>query len=406
MARKTDVIIIGGGAAGFFAAINLAESRKDLSVTILEKANKVLQKVRISGGGRCNVTHACFDPKDLVTYYPRGHRELLGPFHRFMTGDTFEWFSKRGIELKVEEDLRVFPLSDNSQTIIDCLVSGAETSGVNVLLNQNVSRIEKSKDKFEIETNTETYLADQLLVTTGGNPKMWDLLRALGHHIIDPVPSLFTFNITDELLRDLPGISVPNATVSVQNGRYESSGPLLITHWGISGPAVLTVSSFAAVALAAVHHKFSVTVNWLSSTFPETLEVLKRQKHISSKKNIILKAPFPEIPKRLWEKMLIAAEIESDLNWSDVSFKQLERLSNILTSTEMLTHGKTTFKEEFVTAGGVDLKEVNFKRFESKLIPGLFFAGEVLNIDGVTGGFNFQNAWTGGYIAGSSMADI
>lgn len=405
MNKKTEVIIIGGGAAGYFAAINIAESNPELNVTILEKSSKVLQKVKVSGGGRCNVTHACFDPKELVEFYPRGRKELLGPFHSFMTGDTIEWFEQRGIPLKIEDDLRMFPETNSSQTIIDCFLSSAEKAGVKVLLNQNVKKIEKTNEHYHIETKHDQFRADQLLIAAGGNSKIWDLIESLGHRIIAPVPSLFTFNIDDEILKDIPGISVPNALISIQDGSFESSGPLLITHWGISGPAVLKLSSLAAIQLADLNYNFSVNINWLSASFSEILELLKQLKKSAPKKNILLRSPFEEIPKRLWAKIVAVAKINPNQNWSDVSHEQLERLSNKITNTKLSSHGKTTFKEEFVTAGGVDLKEINFKKFESKLHPNLFFAGEVLNIDGLTGGFNFQNAWTGGFIAAKAIAE-
>ncbi|MEL4457065.1 NAD(P)/FAD-dependent oxidoreductase [Lutimonas vermicola] len=405
MSKKTEVIIIGGGAAGYFAAINIAESNPELNVTILEKSSKVLQKVKVSGGGRCNVTHACFDPKELVGFYPRGHKELLGPFHRFMTGDTIEWFEQRGIPLKIEDDLRMFPETNSSQTIIDCFLSSAEKAGVHVLLNQNVKKIEKTNEQYYVETKNGQFRADKLLIAAGGNSKIWELIESLGHRIIAPVPSLFTFNIDDEILKDIPGISVPNALVSIQDRSFESSGPLLITHWGISGPAVLKLSSLAAIQLADLNYNFSVNINWLSASFPEILELLKQLKKSAPKKNILLRSPFEDIPKRLWAKIVAAAKINPNQNWSDVSHEQLERLSEKITNTKLSSHGKTTFKEEFVTAGGVDLKEINFKKFESKLHPNLFFAGEVLNIDGLTGGFNFQNAWTGGFIAAKAIAE-
>jgi len=405
MTDKTEVIVVGGGAAGFFAAINMAESNPDLHVTILEKSSKVLQKVKVSGGGRCNVTHACFDPKELTGHYPRGQKELLGPFHSFMTGDTIEWFEQRGVPLKVEDDMRMFPESNDSQTIIDCFLSSAAAAGVTVMLNQNVTNIEKKEQYFVVETKTGEFRADQLLVATGGNSRFWELLESLGHHIVKPVPSLFTFNIKDELLEGIPGISVPNALVSVLDGLYESSGPLLITHWGISGPAVLKLSSFAARELADLNYDFRVTINWLNLPFSEILEQLRELKKQTPKKIVTLKSPFADIPRRLWEKLVVASHIDKNQNWSDISFKQLDQLSNTLSKTVLLSKGKTTFKEEFVTAGGIDLREINFKKFESRLIPGLYFAGEVLNIDGLTGGFNFQNAWTGGYIAARSIAE-
>jgi len=405
MKDQRKVIIIGGGAAGFFAAINMAESNPDLEVTILEKSSKVLQKVKVSGGGRCNVTHACFDPKELIEYYPRGKKELLGPFHTFMTGDTIEWFDKKGVSLKIEDDLRMFPESNSSQTILDCFIESAEKAGVKVLLNENVMKIDKVDEQFNIDTKNNQYSADCLLIASGGNARIWEIIKSLGHHIIEPVPSLFTFNIKDPILEDIPGISVPDAHISIENGHFESTGPLLITHWGLSGPGILKLSSLAAIELANLKYQFSVTVNWLNIPFEEVFEFLKTQKIQHPKKNVQLKSCYEEISKRLWSKFVISAGINASQNWSDLSNQQLERLAEKLTKTELTSHGKTTFKEEFVTAGGVDLKEINFKRFESRILSNLFFAGEVLNIDGLTGGFNFQNAWTGAFMAARAIAD-
>jgi len=405
MRNPKEVIIIGGGAAGFFAAINIAESNPDLKVTILEKSGKVLQKVKVSGGGRCNVTHACFDPKELIEHYPRGNKELLGPFHTFMTGDTIEWFDKKGITLKIEDDMRMFPESNSSQTIIDCFVESAENAGVKVLLNQNVKQITKEANHFNIETKTTSFKADSLLIASGGNAKIWEIINSLGHRIVPPVPSLFTFNIKDPILEEIPGISVPDAHISIENGLYESNGPLLITHWGLSGPGILKLSSLAAVDLAHLNYNFMVTVNWLNMSFIDVLDILKAQKNKNPKKNVLLRSCFEQISKRLWSKMVLASKINETQNWSDISNQQLEQLAEKLTQTKFNSHGKTTFKEEFVTAGGIDLKEVNFKRFESRIHSNLFFAGEVLNIDGLTGGFNFQNAWTGGFIAAKAIAN-
>ncbi len=403
---KQKAIIIGGGAAGFFAAITMAEANPNLEVTILEKASKVLQKVKVSGGGRCNVTHACFTPKELITYYPRGNKELLGPFHQFMTGDTMEWFENRGVPLKIEEDNRIFPESNNSQTIVDCLTESAKKVGVKLELNQNITRIEKIDSQFEIETSKQMFIADKLLIASGSNSKIWHLISKLGHKIIAPVPSLFTFNISDDRLKEIPGISVPNATVSLCDSKYESNGPLLVTHWGLSGPAILKLSAFAAIFLADKNYQYKVKVNWLSKSTETVLNKLKILKKQNPKKQIIVKSVYKDIPKRLWEKLVLASQIRQDQRWADISNIQLNSLANQLTNSTFEAYGKTTFKEEFVTAGGIDLKEINFKRFESKIHKNLFFAGEILNIDAVTGGFNFQNAWTGGFIAGNSIAEI
>jgi predicted Rossmann fold flavoprotein len=399
------VVIIGGGAAGFFAAVNIAESNSNLEVIILEKSTKVLQKVKVSGGGRCNVTHACFTPKELVEFYPRGKKELLGPFHQFMTGDTMEWFENRNVPLKIEEDNRVFPKSNSSQTIIDCLTNSAKNAGVKLQLNQNVKSIDKTDSQFIVKTDSQEFIADKLLIASGSNPKIWDLMGHLGHKIISPVPSLFTFNINDIRITEIPGISVPNATVSLTESKFETDGPVLITHWGISGPAILKLSAVGALFLAEKNYQYSVKVNWLSKSLETVLQKLKILKKQNPKKQIFLNSVYKDIPKRLWEKLLLSAEIKNGQRWADVSNKQLDNLANQLTNSIFNAYGKTTFKEEFVTAGGVDLKEINFKRFESKIHKNLFFAGEVLNIDAVTGGFNFQNAWTGGFIAGKSIGE-
>ena len=402
---KQKVIIIGGGAAGFFAAITIAETNPNLEVTILEKGNKVLQKVKVSGGGRCNVTHACFTPKELVEFYPRGKKELLGPFHQFMTGDTMEWFENRGVPLKIEEDNRVFPESNSSQSIIDCLTESAKKIGVILELNQNVDCIEKNDSQFIIKTNTQEFIADKLLIASGSNPKIWELISKLDHKIISPVPSLFTFNISDNRIKEIPGVSVPNATVSLIDSKFETNGPVLITHWGLSGPAILKLSAFGAILLAEKNYQYGVNINWLSKPLETVLHKLKILKRENPKKQIIVKSVFKDIPKRLWEKMVLASQIKQDQRWADVSNKQLDGLANQLTNTVFDAYGKTTFKEEFVTAGGVDLKEINFKRFESKIHKNLFFAGEILNIDAITGGFNFQNAWTSSYIAGKAIGE-
>ncbi|MDP3359068.1 MAG: NAD(P)/FAD-dependent oxidoreductase [Lutibacter sp.] len=403
---KKKFIIIGGGAAGYFAAINAAEMHPDLEVIILEGSNKVLQKVKVSGGGRCNVSHACFTPNELVEFYPRGKKELLGPFHQFMTGDTMEWFENRGIPLKIEDDNRIFPESNSSQTIIDCFLESAKNAGVQLKTSTRVDAIEKNEDKFIIKTNSETFEADFLLVAAGSNAKVWAMLESLGHTVIKPVPSLFTFNIVDERLKEIPGISVPNASVNVVNSKLAEQGPLLITHWGLSGPGILKLSAWGALELHQKDYQFEIEVNWLSKSFEKVLNELKSVKNELSKKQVILRSVFEEISKRLWEKLVVAAKIPYDFQWAQLNNKQLEALALQLTKSRFNVSGKSTFKDEFVTAGGIDLKEINFKRFESKLHKNLFFAGEVLNIDAVTGGFNFQNAWTGGWIVAQSVGPL
>jgi predicted Rossmann fold flavoprotein len=399
-----DIIIIGGGAAGFFAAINAAEFNPDASILILERGKEVLTKVRISGGGRCNVTHAEFVPSELVRNYPRGEKELRGPFHSFMTGDTIAWFEERGIELKIEEDGRMFPVSDSSETIINCFLSEAQRLGIKLLKNHSVQNITSNEDQWVIKTNKGDFSAEKLLVATGSNPKVWKLLENLGHSMESAVPSLFTFNIKDSRIKDLPGVST-FASVHIPGAGLESEGPLLITHWGVSGPAVLKLSAWGARALHEVNYKFPITINWLPSGNKETiLEEILELKLKYAKQQVSKYAQF-DLPKRLWRNLVKASGIEETEIWADLNRKKMDVLSEQLTSSQFNVDGKSTFKEEFVTAGGIKLAEVNFKTFESKLQKNLYFAGEVLNIDAITGGFNFQNAWTGGYLAAKAITN-
>jgi len=400
-----NVVIIGGGAAGYFTAINAKENNPELDIIILEIGKDVLQKVKISGGGRCNVTHACFEPKELVKFYPRGEKELLGPFHQFMTGDTFEWFDNKGVPLKIEDDNRVFPEANTSQAIIDCFQKLVEKLKIKVFTNHGVNSVSHQENKWIINTKSQVFEADKLVIAAGSSKKVWQLCESLDHAIIAPVPSLFTFNINDKRLLDLLGTSVPNATVKISNTKLEASGPLLITHWGMSGPAVLKLSAFGARILADKNYQYNVEVNWVSRPTAKVLNVLLNLKKKEPRKTVILKSPFTEISKRLWERFVVASEIQSTQNWADLNNYQLENLANQLTKGIFNANGRTTFKDEFVTAGGIDLKEINFKRFESKKHKNLFFVGEVLNIDAVTGGFNFQNAWTGGYICANALCD-
>jgi len=394
---KYDIIIVGGGAAGFFTAITTVEKNPKLKVAILERGQEVLSKVRISGGGRCNVTHACFVPNDLVKFYPRGEKELRGPFHQFCTGDTIEWFEKHGVELKIEDDGRMFPVSNSSQTIIDCFLSATQKLGIAVLTGQSVQSIFKAETYWKVETNHDTYSCQKLIMTTGSNPKIWEMLTEIGHSIVPPVPSLFTFNIKDKRIKDLMGVSTL-ASVKVKNSKLEASGPLLITHWGMSGPGILRLSSWGARELADKKYQFAIQVNWLNDvTLEEAKEKLKELKLEHSKKALSKKSSF-EFPNRLWESLVFASDISEETKWADLTKKQLQNLALQLTQGEFQVNGKSTFKEEFVTAGGIDLKEINFKTMESKLHANLYFAGEILNIDAITGGFNFQNAWTGGFI--------
>ncbi len=401
---EKDVIIIGGGAAGFFAAINIAERHPNLKITILERGKEGLTKVKVSGGGRCNVTHAEFIPQDLILNYPRGEKELLGPFHQFMTGDTIEWFEKRGVALKIEDDGRMFPVSNSSQTIIDCFLNEADKYGVEILYNHSVKAIGKKGQYFEIDTTKDAFITDKILVATGSNPKVWNLLENLGHTISQPVPSLFTFNIKDERIKNIPGVVAKNVEVKVLETDLWSEGPLLITHWGMSAPSILKLSAFGALELAERNYKFKIEVNFIKQSFEDCLDTLKAVKHDLAKKTVFKSTQF-DIPKRLWHQLVLASTMTSETRWADLNKQQLENLANQLTQAIFNVDGKSTFKEEFVTAGGVNLKEVNFKTFESKKVDNLYFAGEVLNIDAITGGFNFQNAWTGAYIASKAIVN-
>ena len=402
MISKYDIVIVGGGAAGFFTAINIVEKNPSYKVAILERGKEVLTKVKVSGGGRCNVTHACFVPNDLVKYYPRGEKELRGPFHQFCSGDTIEWFEKHGVELKIEEDGRMFPVSNSSQTIIDCFTHTAKKLGIDVLTGQSVQSLFKGNNYWKIETNVANYSCEKIVLATGSNPKIWDLLSEIGHTIITPVPSLFTFNIKDKRIKDLMGVSAV-ASVKVKNSKLEASGPLLITHWGMSGPGILRLSAWGARELADRKYQFAIEVNWLNEiTLEEAEERLKELKLEHSKKAVSKKSPF-EFPNRLWESLVFASEISEETNWADLTKKQLQNLALQLTKGEFQVNGKSTFKEEFVTAGGIDLKEINFKTMESKIHDNLFFAGEIINVDAITGGFNFQNAWTGGFIVAEAI---
>lgn len=402
MNQNFDIIIVGGGAAGFFTAINIVEKNKKLKVAILERGKEVLSKVRVSGGGRCNVTHACFEPNELVKFYPRGEKELRGPFHQFCSGDTIEWFSAHGVELKIEDDGRMFPVSNSSQTIIDCFLKATQQLGISVLTGQSVQSIFKKENCWQIETQNENYLAEKLVMATGSNPKIWEMLQQQGHAIVNPVPSLFTFNIKDARIKELPGVSAL-ATVKVKNTKLSSTGPLLITHWGMSGPAILKLSAWGARILHDKNYQFTIFVNWLNDIDTEEAEqLLKDLKQDQAKKTVSKKSPF-ELTNRLWESLVLASGITPETKWADVSKAQLQNLAHQLTKGTFQVNGKSTFKEEFVTAGGIDLKEINFKTMESKLHENLYFAGEIVNIDAITGGFNFQNAWTSGFIVANAI---
>lgn len=400
-----NVIVIGGGAAGFFSAINAAELHPGSRVTILEKTTKLLQKVLVSGGGRCNVTHACYDNGLLIKNYPRGEKELRSAFSKFTTTDTVEWFKKRGVTLKTEEDGRMFPTTDNSETIANCLLNAAEKAGVEIKLQVTVKEIVKEK-YFLLKTDKGDLRCDKIIIATGGNPKSdsYNWLRQLGHTIVPPVPSLFTFNIQHNQLNKLMGISVPQARIKVLNTKLQTQGPLLITHWGLSGPAVLKASAWGARLLNEMQYDFKIHIDWLNKYSEDDLrEELLFQKENLAPKQIINTNPF-ELPRRLWEYFIYKSDTKPETRWADVSKKQLNTLLQALIRDEYVVKGKTTFKEEFVTCGGVSLKEIDFATMQSKVAPNLFFAGEVLDIDGITGGFNFQSAWTTGWIAASNLS--
>lgn len=405
--QESTSVIVGGGAAGFFAAIACAEANPFSKVIILEKTPSVLGKVKISGGGRCNVTHACFNPDELVEFYPRGSKELLGPFYRFSTADTMEWFSDRGVELKIEDDNRVFPVTDDSQTIVDCLVEFAERAGVDIRTRTGVEGIEKDGDKWLVKLESKEVMeADKVLIATGGSKKMWDSLKKLGHRIVQPVPSLFTFNIKDPRINGLAGVSVPNVSLSLPAFDLEADGPLLVTHWGLSGPAILRLSAWGARDLHSTSYRFILRVNFVPQLDDETLlEVMNdfRKDPDQQRKRIHSNALF-NLPLRLWKNICTSAKIPENSTWSDVSKPLLRKFVTQLSAAEFVVSGKSTFKEEFVTAGGVDLGQIDFRTFSSKLHDNLFLAGEVLDIDAITGGFNFQAAWTGGWIGGHALA--
>lgn len=405
--QQRKLIVIGGGAAGFFCAVNAARLNPSLKVVIVEKSNKLLSKVKVSGGGRCNVTHACFEIPTLITKYPRGKNFLKKAFHHFYTKDTIEWFEDRGVLLHTEADGRMFPVTNTSQTIIDCLLHEADKYKVEVVMNCDIKSFNKSASGFELLTSRDTILtADYLCIACGGFPKstQFEWLTATGHTIENPLPSLFTFNMPGNTITSLMGISVDSVIIKIQGTKFMQQGPVLITHWGLSGPAVLKLSAFAAAELAEKKYNFSVILNWL---YPYTEESLRaawsdvRNEYASQK--IFQRNPFG-LPNRLWEYLLMQSGITQEIRWASITSAQQNKLIQNLTAQIMQVSGKTTFKEEFVTCGGIQLGEIDANSMESKLIPGLFFAGEIMNIDGITGGFNFQHAWTSGYIAAKKIA--
>lgn len=402
-----DLVVIGGGAAGFFGAVTFSAIRPGARVCILEKAAVPLGKVRISGGGRCNLTHACFDPAQLVQYYPRGSRELRGAFTRFQPRDTIQWFESRGVPLKTEPDGRVFPVSDRSESIIACLTGEAARSGIDVRCLSPVAGLRRTAEgAFQVELRQGNILSTRsLLLASGGDRAGMALAGSLGHTLVPPVPSLFSFTIPDPRLAGLEGVSVPAAHLSLPSARLDASGPLLITHWGLSGPAVLRLSAWGARALHEANYHMPLLVNWTPPHNPET--ILSRFNHLRAtegRRQALGRSPLPDLPLRLWKALASAAGIPETLTWANLSRVQLSRLADQLTRCALDIQGKGQFKDEFVTCGGVALNEVDFRSMQSRILPGLFLAGEILDIDGLTGGFNFQSAWTTAWIAGHAIA--
>lgn len=405
MNSNYDVIIVGGGAAGVFSAINTAKNNQHLNIAILEKTTQLLSKVKVSGGGRCNVTHACFEPKELVKFYPRGSKELLGAFYQFQPTDTINWFKERNVELKTEIDGRMFPVTDNSQTIIDCFTNELTKYNIDIFYNTKVEHISKNHQKFELITNQNSFKTTKLLITTGGFNKLehYQFITQLGITIEPPTPSLFTFNLPNNPITELQGIATP-AKVKLLGTKFEEQGALLITHWGMSGPVILKLSAWASKVLNEKNYEFDFMINWLLDKKDDDLnEIYQLNKQHYGSKKVINQFEFG-LPKKLAAYLINKAGIGDDDKWADVSKKQLNKLTETLLRDTYHSSGKTTFKSEFVSCGGVKLNEINFKTMESKKIPNLYFAGEVLDVDALTGGFNFQAAWTTGWIAGQELA--
>jgi predicted Rossmann fold flavoprotein len=405
---REKLVVIGGGAAGFFCAINAARLNPNLDVCILEKSNKLLAKVKVSGGGRCNTTHACFELPELVQKYPRGQNFLKKTFHWFNTTDTIEWFASRGVDLKTEADGRMFPASNDSQTIIDCLLKEADKYKVQVLIQTAVEKITvNNAGVFLLQTTSKTIEANYVCVATGGFPKahQFEFITNLGHSIEAPVPSLFTFNMPGNSITQLMGVSVPEAQVKIAGSKITATGPLLITHWGMSGPAILKCSAWGARELSNLGYAFTIRVNWIPTYAEQDLRTawpLIRSEQGNTK--IGGRNPF-ELPGRLWLHLLDVCGIDAGGSWSTLTAAAQNKLITALTAFECKVSGKTTFKDEFVTCGGIKLSEIDANTMQSKLVKGLYFAGEIMDIDGITGGFNFQNAWTSGWIAAKSIAE-
>jgi predicted Rossmann fold flavoprotein len=408
--QKIDIAVIGGGASGFFAAINAKLFNPSLKVAIFESSNKLLSKVKISGGGRCNVTHACFDNKDLVKFYPRGNKELLSAFHQFSTSDTIAWFAEYGIELKIEEDGRMFPTTDDSQTIIDCFLNLTDKFQIPILKQHHLKKISKSNDQFHLEFTcsnnaNKLLIASNVICCIGGFHKIehYQIIKNLGVEIEKPIPSLFTFNIKDKLLHELMGLSKNNCTVSLPEIKLQYNGPLLVTHWGLSGPAVLKLSAYGALDLHKKNYHCDVVIDWEpeidESELSNKLSKLKFEKG----RSLPINTPIINVPKRLYEYLLGIAAIPENVQWANIKQGEIQRLITTIKNQAFKIQGKTTFKEEFVTAGGLKREEIDFRTMQSKKVPNLYFAGEIIDVDGITGGFNFQAAWTTAYIAAKNF---
>jgi predicted Rossmann fold flavoprotein len=401
-----DLVVIGGGAAGVFAAVNAAAQFPDKKILIIEKSNKLLAKVKVSGGGRCNVTHACYDNRELIRNYPRGYKELLGAFSRFSPMETALWFSQRGVDLKTEDDGRMFPVTNSSQTIINCLLNEAQAYGISIWQSCELSKIMTQENGFVLSLKDQQEIAcKKLLIATGGYAKAenYKWIEKLGHSIIPPVPSLFTFNILKNPITELMGVSLNKVRIKILPLKIEEEGALLITHWGFSGPAVLKLSSFAARELYDLNYKYTLIINWLPQFTEMDLRDYINKMRISQGNNKVVNRQGFDFPARLWAFLVSKSAIKDDSRWADINNKQANKLVENLIRDEYPAQGKTTFKEEFVTCGGVSLKEIDFKTMQSKICNNLYFAGEILDIDGITGGFNFQAAWTTAYIAASNM---
>lgn len=406
---QKKLVVIGGGAAGFFCAVNAARLCPNLEVIVLERTGKLLQKVKVSGGGRCNTTHACFEIGEMASRYPRGAKFVRKAFHQFFTTDTIEWFKERGVPLKTEPDGRMFPEANTSQAIIDCLLKEANKHKVQVMMNREVKAILPIDNGFNLQFKNDEILAtDFVTLACGGFQRLeqFDWLKNLHLEIVQPVPSLFTFNFPNHPLNKLMGVSVPKVVVKILGTKLSSSGPLLITHWGLSGPAVLRLSAFAARELEAMKYQFKASVNWFPEMTESTcLEYLQMLRNTAATKRVV-KENFTEMPARLWEFLLAEAGIADDKRWADITAASQNKLAKLICSYEVAANGKTIFKEEFVTAGGIDLAEIDANTMMVKKHPGLFIGGEIMNVDGITGGYNFQHAWTSGFVAAKAIASL